>query len=290
MRRLGLLGGAVVVSCTLVPWARAAAQQQPPQLPALSTASAEGYARQVLRAQFGSTLPSPGAEVGAISKCASADRTHVLCLVHWRWSKYSFQGGVGIWYGLKAGQADWFFAYVIRRTDSKCLAGNQARPSVCVKTFKEGVLAFGASATTRTAPPWVWTESYAEKRVAGTIHYRDSSGAAAYQQGVRDRQAAVDAAQRGVDVAKQEGNPANIVAALQRLGAAEADLQAWNAANPNGGVVVYRPTDVICTGIGTAVGAIRFRQFRCVVTFGLTAHMHILATVTGRTTFRWRVI
>jgi hypothetical protein len=270
-----------VVSCTLVPWARAAAQQQqPPQIPALSTASAENYTRQVLRAQFGSTLSSPSAD-GAISECASADRTHVLCAVRWRWSKYNFQGAVGIWYGLKAGRADWFFAYVIKRTDSECLAANQATPSVCAKTFKAGVLAFGASAATRTAPPWAWSQSYAEQRLA-RIHF---SCTQAYGYAATECSPSGVASQ-DLQYCETLTDPARAVACLQAAGAAAA------AAAPAAGFMVY---SAACTGVGPVVRGYHFRAFTCTLVLtdsyrSTYRSLRIYVRVVGRTAFRWQIV
>jgi hypothetical protein len=166
------------------------------------------------------------------------------------------------------------------------------RVAVLLGLFAFGVCWASSAVAVTTVRHWVWTESYAEKRVAATIRYRDTSGSAAYQQGLQEREANVADAKAQLQQAEASGDQTAILNAKATLATAEHSIYAWKSdfTNAPGGVVTYAPTDVLCTGIGSAVRGIRFSKFRCVVTFGLTAHIHVLATVTGRTTFRWRVI
>jgi hypothetical protein len=170
-------------------------------------------------------------------------------------------------------------------------APNAHMPST-VRNVKRSVLVIAlllvtaSSATAAPRKPWAWTETFTEQRVKSTLYYRDAQQAASYAQGVRDAQAAYDQAQRQVDLAKQQGDPGQLSAALQLLGSAEAKLRNVQAGDKG----VYRPLDVTCFGTGPSYrSGFAFAYFRCRVQFAVGL-AKILVHVTGPRTFTYRTI
>ena len=125
---------------------------------------------------------------------------------------------------------------------------------------------------------------FAEQRVAATVRYRQEPTSAQTSL-VNERKAALDQAKRAVDIARAQGDPAQLSLALQHLGIAQSN---YSAVAQTAAPRTYRPIDVTCVGRGRPYGGgWKYADFKCFVEFEV-AWGSISVHVTGPRSFTWK--